>query len=218
MIALVVAERKPGMNPAELSRIETRLGIREILRHLVGYAYTVVRGLAITLVGPARSHFVERFQGSPAAALTGPLVIASALSAILMTLASAAGALVWLRARDWRRLLLIGLPLAYLLLIGAGPESWARFRVPLEPLLPIVYGARVGALSLATEAARGVLPDPTEALDESWRGAVHEVFAARQVAHVGAVLIHDRETLDPPVLRPRFGDVDAGDLEGASGA
>ena len=38
---------------------------------------------------------------------------------------------------------------------------------------------RVGALSLATDAARAVLPDPAEPLDETWRGAVHEVFAAR---------------------------------------
>jgi amino acid adenylation domain-containing protein len=39
---------------------------------------------------------------------------------------------------------------------------------------------RVGALSLATEAAHGILPDPSRPIEaEAWRGAVHETFAAR---------------------------------------
>ncbi|HET7232709.1 MAG TPA: non-ribosomal peptide synthase/polyketide synthase [Longimicrobium sp.] len=38
---------------------------------------------------------------------------------------------------------------------------------------------RVGALSLATEAAHAVLPDPARPIEvEDWRGAVHETFAA----------------------------------------
>src|SRR6185436_7637992 len=50
---------------------------------------------------------------------------------------------------------------------------------------------RVGALSLATEAARGVLPDPAEPLDESWRGAVHELFAAHAVKSPEALAVED---------------------------
>ena len=50
---------------------------------------------------------------------------------------------------------------------------------------------RVGALSLATEAAHGVLPDPAEPLDETWRGAVHEVFAARAMATPHALAVED---------------------------
>ncbi|HEU4556305.1 MAG TPA: non-ribosomal peptide synthase/polyketide synthase [Longimicrobium sp.] len=50
---------------------------------------------------------------------------------------------------------------------------------------------RIGALSLATEAARGVLPDPAEPLDESWRGAVHEVFAARAAEAPDALAVED---------------------------
>ncbi|HEU4560300.1 MAG TPA: amino acid adenylation domain-containing protein, partial [Longimicrobium sp.] len=50
---------------------------------------------------------------------------------------------------------------------------------------------RVGAMSLATEAARGVLPDPAEPLDETWRGAVHEVFTARAVATPHALAVED---------------------------
>jgi amino acid adenylation domain-containing protein len=50
---------------------------------------------------------------------------------------------------------------------------------------------RVGALSLATEAARGVLPDPAEPLDDTWRGAVHEVFAARAMETPDALAVED---------------------------
>jgi amino acid adenylation domain-containing protein len=50
---------------------------------------------------------------------------------------------------------------------------------------------RVGALSLVTEAAHGVLPDPAEPLDETWRGAVHEVFAARAQETPDALAVED---------------------------
>jgi uncharacterized membrane protein YfcA len=76
--------------------------------------------------------------------LTPPLVAASAASAILLSIGSMIGALAWFRAREWRKLLLLGLPLAYFLLVGSGHEAWARFRVPLEPLMVIF--AAVGAL------------------------------------------------------------------------
>ncbi|HEV3051653.1 MAG TPA: amino acid adenylation domain-containing protein, partial [Longimicrobium sp.] len=50
---------------------------------------------------------------------------------------------------------------------------------------------RVGALSLATDDARGVLPDPAEPLEETWRGAVHEVFAARAQETPHALAVED---------------------------
>ncbi|HEU0052142.1 MAG TPA: amino acid adenylation domain-containing protein, partial [Longimicrobium sp.] len=51
---------------------------------------------------------------------------------------------------------------------------------------------RVGALSLATEAARGVLPDPARPIAvEGWRGAVHETFAAHAAKSPEAPAISD---------------------------
>ncbi|HET7462054.1 MAG TPA: amino acid adenylation domain-containing protein, partial [Longimicrobium sp.] len=51
---------------------------------------------------------------------------------------------------------------------------------------------RVGALSLATEAARGVLPDPTRPIEaEAWSGAVHETFAAHAAKSPDAPAISD---------------------------
>ena len=49
-----------------------------------------------------------------------------------------------------------------------------------------------GALSLATEATRGVLPDPARPIEaEAWRGAVHETFAARAAKSPQAPAISD---------------------------
>jgi amino acid adenylation domain-containing protein len=51
---------------------------------------------------------------------------------------------------------------------------------------------RVGALSLATEAAHGVLPDPARPIEaEAWRGAVHETFAAHAAESPEALAISD---------------------------
>jgi amino acid adenylation domain-containing protein len=51
---------------------------------------------------------------------------------------------------------------------------------------------RVGALSLATEAARGVLPDPARPIEaEAWHGAVHETFAAHAAESPEALAVAD---------------------------
>ena len=52
-------------------------------------------------------------------------------------------------------------------------EQWAALldQVASHPELPI------SQLSLVTDASRPVLPDPKEALDDSWEGAIHELLA-----------------------------------------
>ena len=52
-------------------------------------------------------------------------------------------------------------------------EQWAALldQVASHPELPI------SQLSLVTDASRPVLPDPKEALDHSWEGAIHELLA-----------------------------------------
>ncbi|HEV3049921.1 MAG TPA: AMP-binding protein, partial [Longimicrobium sp.] len=72
-----------------------------------------------------------------------------------------------------------------------------RMRVLLTQLEGVLRQAaaapetRVGALSLATDDARAVLPDPAEPLDETWRGAVHEVFAAQAQETPHALAVED---------------------------
>ncbi|HLM68833.1 MAG TPA: AMP-binding protein, partial [Longimicrobium sp.] len=73
----------------------------------------------------------------------------------------------------------------------------ARIREMLAQITGVLRQAadapetRIGALALATESARAVLPDPSEPLDDSWRGAVHEVFAAQAARTPGALAVED---------------------------
>ena len=143
IISRVTAESEPGMNPAELSQVESRVGLEEIAEHPAGYLLAAAKGLALTLFGPARSHIQERFHSTPIEFLAGPLSILSAASASLLVLAAGVGMLLWIREKRWRALFILLVPTAYLLLIGAGQEAWARFRIPVEPLLAILAGAAI---------------------------------------------------------------------------
>ncbi|HVH12886.1 MAG TPA: condensation domain-containing protein, partial [Longimicrobium sp.] len=60
----------------------------------------------------------------------------------------------------------------------------------------------IGALDLVTEAARAVLPDPAAPLDATWRGAVHEVFAAQARRTPDALAVED------PRERWTYGELD----------
>lgn len=154
ILAMVEADREPGMNPAELSRVQARVGIRVILDHPIGFVFSSAKGLALTLLGPARSHFIRRFQDSPAAGLTPLLAAGSLVSALAMLIAGAGGACSLIFAREWRKLVLLGVPLLYLLAIGSGQESWARFRLPIEPLLATL--AAIGVVHVTrARAGRG---------------------------------------------------------------
>ena len=56
-----------------------------------------------------------------------------------------------------------------------------------KPELPI------GQLSLLTDASRTVLPDPKEALDDSWEGAIHELLAEQARRSPAKLAIVDPE-------------------------
>ena len=51
----------------------------------------------------------------------------------------------------------------------------------------------ISQLSLVTDASRSVLPDPKEALDDSWQGAIHELLATRRVVHRTQLALIDPE-------------------------
>lgn len=49
--------------------------------------------------------------------------------------------------------------------------------------------------SLSTPSARRILPDPTEPLDDTWQGAVHEIFSRRATAHPEKIAVEDGHDL-----------------------
>jgi amino acid adenylation domain-containing protein len=50
---------------------------------------------------------------------------------------------------------------------------------------------RIDRFSLVTPAARAMLPDPTASLDDSWLGAVHELFSQEAKKHPDKIAVED---------------------------
>ena len=72
-------------------------------------------------------------------------------------------------------------------------ELQRQFALALEQCLADPE-RRIGDVSLVTEAARAVLPDPGAPLDDTWRGGVHELFAGHARRHPERVAVVDRDT------------------------
>ena len=81
--AVVRSETEPGMNLGDLSRVQARVGIREILDHPLGYLYTSARGLAYMLLGAAHSPVIELNRAVAVAMRDGPQAGLALVDAIL---------------------------------------------------------------------------------------------------------------------------------------
>jgi 4-amino-4-deoxy-L-arabinose transferase-like glycosyltransferase len=117
----------PGENPGRVAQAQQTLGIRIIRQNLTGYAKEAVNG-AIKLLfggedlGGSRMREVDiTFEG------------------LLTVLAAVGLSVLW-----WRRRLEAFVPIAvlgaYILVVSAGAEAYARFRTPLMPMIALLAG------------------------------------------------------------------------------
>lgn len=126
---------------AVLSRQFSRIAIRTIAEHPRAFAQLTLRGLAIN-VFDSRSAAMEQVSLVPRRLVRTALQFWTAAVALL----AAAGLLhLWRRHRR-EETLLLAMTIGYFLLISAGGESEARFRVPVIPLLAITAGAGLDML------------------------------------------------------------------------
>ena len=128
---------------AVLSRHFSRIAIRTIAEHPRGFALLTLRGLAINLFD-SRSEAMQMVSRLPR-----PLV-RTALRFWTATMALLAATGLWLLWKTQRRreAVLLAMTIGYFLLISAGGESEARFRVPVIPQEAIAAGAGIEALIL----------------------------------------------------------------------
>ena len=137
-------------------------GLRLIRDHPVPFLRNQLFGLGKIVAGPGRSDLEHYVAGIPYATVAPEAVrlsgggltpggargLASRLATVysvayLALLYSAVGwGLVATRRRDaaWAGLLFLGGVGLYLLVMAAGPESYARFRVPVTPILALFAG------------------------------------------------------------------------------
>lgn len=168
----ILAERieqgPDGLEGPVLDHRMAEVGRELILEHPVGYVRQATKGLARTLFGTQRTETSELAGTVPGGVVVELAVTAAAsASALLLAVGSAAGAVVAVRRRHGTILVTLVLPLAYLLVVGSGLESDARFRVPLVPAMALLSAH---ALSVWTSFRRRNVDDTVIDLREPVTG------------------------------------------------
>jgi 4-amino-4-deoxy-L-arabinose transferase-like glycosyltransferase len=156
-----------GWPPARVRALQERRAVQIILSHPVLMSKAILYGAAKILAGTGRADLLHFFVGVPyeerpsgAIALsleevrdrlTGSswviaLIAYVALHLVLVYIGAVRGLLLAIRGgRSWwpAHVLLAGIAI-YLVVMAAGPEAYARFRVPVMPLLAIFAGSGWG--------------------------------------------------------------------------
>lgn len=148
-----------GENPAEVSRVQMRLGIEILAEHPVGAVESWAKGEARLLGGPAKTETATLLTGR--ARVTGApllgLVALSQLVTILLVVAGGAGIVgLLVRRLEPRALWISAVTVLYLVVISGGPEAYSRFRVPVTPCLAVLGVAAVAF----RRRERGSTPTP----------------------------------------------------------
>jgi 4-amino-4-deoxy-L-arabinose transferase-like glycosyltransferase len=146
--AEVARRTRPGMNAAEVSRVQESVALRTLFHHKKGAAISTVEGFGRVLFGPGRAELLRLVRGYDSPRSTADRALQAVEAGMLfITLALAiVGGIVLARAREW---LPLGATLSfavYDILLASGGEGDARFRMPAMPFLAVLAG--VGGVRL----------------------------------------------------------------------
>jgi len=145
---------------ADTLATERSVALRTLAAHPRAFVEVTVLGAARTLLGPGRGSLLKLLGRDVARRPSGPLdlVLIGMMTAITaaIVLAAAIGVVRLARAGRWPVLGLVSGSVLYLIALSAGPEAYARFRVPLAPFLAILAAAAVRP-AVAPDRRRGAL-------------------------------------------------------------
>lgn len=124
-------------DPVVQNDVWTRIGLDALADHPRGYL--VVSGQAVirTMFGPGQTQLETVSPGLRGRGVAVTIAAAGVLA--VQYVAAALGAVAAWRRRRGEVLLLVGL-LSYVVLVAAGPQEYARFRVPVVPLICALAG------------------------------------------------------------------------------
>ena len=153
--SIVEARLPPSANSAVRSRVQGQVGVEVILAQPLGYTISALKGAGRTLLGPGGADIESRTRHLPGGRwLFGGLWALSGASALACSMMTFVG-LAWLaHRRDWELFALLALPIAYLLIVGSGLESYSRFRLPMLPSMTAAAAIAVIALYDRARARR----------------------------------------------------------------
>lgn len=148
--------RHLGTDPtiAERHSYQRERGVELLLSHPMGAARTWAVGTVRLLTGPARSTLAARLCDDQVSCAwrARPLLAVEVTLLLAVLLAAAVGSVIAIRKRGG--LLVVAVVAFVLIALSAGPEAYARFRVPVTPLLGVLAGAGV-VHSLASRSTAG---------------------------------------------------------------
>jgi hypothetical protein len=149
-----------GMNPAEISRLETELSFETLAHHPMGMVVTGVKGVFRLLAAPGRAELL-RLLGAD-----NPMRIETGLQALLvgveiLVLGVILPSAVWgcyalLRSRKYFELIAVVTVITYFVMASAGLEASSRFRAPIMPYFALLAGcAAASRLRCYSEKGHG---------------------------------------------------------------
>jgi 4-amino-4-deoxy-L-arabinose transferase-like glycosyltransferase len=153
-VAAIEAAYPPGLSAYEVAQRQFSDGFSMMVDHPKGAAEEYVKGFARTWTGPGTGQLAKLVPAADSHAVDLLLFIPLFL---FLALAVLGVGRVWRTNRDafWLLACLIG----YLALLSASTETYARFRVPMVPLVAVFVAA--GAASVASRL-RGRRSDATD--------------------------------------------------------
>lgn len=142
----------PEAERAEYSR---RMGMQIILGNIPDYLRSMALGVAYIIFGGGAEALSQIGHLDPQTARRVVLLISipEACFAVL-------GCWFWFR-RERTLLCLIGLTIAYFLLVSAGAEAYSRFRVPVMPMYALLVGGGLATTMRSVQRVWGIIREPS---------------------------------------------------------
>ena len=144
LLASLERRLSPRPSVAERNREERALAISTLRHHLRGATISWAKGAARLVVGPARDAIVQRLDGGRPGATPRAIRLAvlglAGVALVVTYLTAALGTVLAALRRRVDVLMILGVPLIYVVVLSAGPQADARFRVPMLPFLAILSG------------------------------------------------------------------------------
>jgi 4-amino-4-deoxy-L-arabinose transferase-like glycosyltransferase len=157
------AKQLATTNLATLDAVRRRAGIHEIVTHPRGYVSTAGHALGRAITGAGYPYVERQLPPTIGHSTRNAVTELSVWNMELMYALAIGGIVTALWRRKWFALALLGLPTVAYLVLSAGPETYSRFRVPVQPMICVLAG--VGAVALV-DASSAVL-----ARIAAWRAA-----------------------------------------------
>jgi 4-amino-4-deoxy-L-arabinose transferase-like glycosyltransferase len=134
---------------AKLESAKIRDGIKEIKRHPEGYVRSAAQAMKRTALGAGEPYISSQIRPSLRRVVRPMILVACGLILLVEYAFAVFGLYLGTRQRRWRALALLVVPAACYLAISAGPEMYARFRVPVAPMICILAGLGASHLLLS---------------------------------------------------------------------